>query len=71
MFLLRWLWSNLSGYRGRYITALLLSVICQTMYLITPMMSQRIVDTFIVSENSAEMIRTQPNLLIMMVAAMV
>ena len=71
MFLLRWLWSNLSGYRGRYITALLLSVICQTMYLITPMMSQRIVDTFIVSGNSAEMIRTQPNLLIMMVAAMV
>lgn len=71
MFLLRWLWSNLSGYRGRYITAMFLSVICQSMYIVTPMMSQRIVDTFIVPENGAELVRTQPNLLIMMVAAMI
>ncbi len=71
MFLLRWLWSNLSGYRGRYIAAMFLSVICQSMYIITPMMSQRIVDTFIVAENGAEMVRTQPDLLIMMVAAMI
>ena len=71
MFLLRWLWSNLSGCRGRYITAMILSVICQSMYIITPMMSQRIVDTFIVPENSAELISTQSGLLIAMVAAMV
>ncbi|MCM1055125.1 MAG: ABC transporter ATP-binding protein/permease [Bacteroides sp.] len=71
MFLLKWLWSNLSGYRGRYITALVLSVVCQSMYIVTPMMSQRIVDTFIVSENSAEMISSRPDLLIWMVAAMV
>lgn len=71
MFLLRWLWSNLSGYRGRYITAMVLTVVCQSMYIITPMMSQRIVDTFIVPENSAEIIKAQPGLLISMVAAMV
>lgn len=71
MFLLRWLWSNLSGYRGRYITAMSLTVVCQSMYIITPMMSQRIVDTFIVPENSAEIIKAQPQLLISMVAAMV
>lgn len=71
MFLLRWLWSNLSGYRGRYITAMALTVVCQSMYIITPMMSQRIVDTFIVPENSAEIIKAQPQLLISMVAAMV
>ena len=47
MFLLRWLWSNMSGYKGRYILALFLSVICQIMFLATPMMSQQIVDTFI------------------------
>ena len=71
MFLISWLWSNLSGYRGRYITAMILSVVCQSMYIITPMMSQRIVDTFIVPENSAEMVKTQPDLLISMVAAMI
>lgn len=71
MFLFKWLWSNLSGYRGRYLLAMLLSVVCQSMYIITPMMSQRIVDTFIVSETAAESVRTQPGLIWSMVAAMV
>lgn len=71
MFLLRWLWSNLRGYRGRYITAMILTVICQSMYIVTPMMSQRIVDTFIAPPDGAEIIKAQPDLLIYMVAAMV
>ena len=71
MFLLRWLWSNMSGYKGRYILAMLLSVVCQIMFLATPMMSQQIVDTFIMPENAAEMIQTQSSLLWWMVGIMV
>lgn len=71
MFLLRWLWSNMTGYKGRYILALFLSVICQVMFLVTPMMSQQIVDTFIMPENAAEIIQTQSALLWWMVGIMV
>lgn len=71
MFLLRWLWSNMTGYKGRYILALFLSVICQIMFLVTPMMSQQIVDTFIMPDNAVEMIQTQSALLWWMVGIMV
>lgn len=71
MFLLRWLWSNMAGYKGRYILALFLSVICQIMFLATPMMSQQIVDTFITADNAQEMIQTQSILLWQMVGIMV
>ena len=71
MFLFRWLWSNMSGYRGRYIIAMLLSVCCQSMYILTPLMSQRIVDTFITADNAVEMLRLRSDLLIWMVGAMI
>ena len=71
MFLLRWLWSNMTGYKGRYILALFLSVICQIMFLATPMMSQQIVDTFIMPDNAVEVIQTQSALLWQMVGIMV
>ena len=71
MFLLRWLWSNMTGYKGRYILAMLLSVICQIMFLVTPMMSQQIVDTFITPDNAAELIQTQSVLLWQMVGIMI
>ena len=71
MFLLRWLWSNMTGYKGRYILALCLSVVCQVMFLATPMMSQRIVDTFITPDNAVEIIQTQSALLWQMVGIMV
>lgn len=71
MFLLRWLWSNMTGYKGRYILALFLSVICQIMFLATPMMSQQIVDTFIMPDNAVEIIRTQSALLWQMVGIMI
>ena len=71
MFLLRWLWSNMTGYKGRYILALFLSVICQIMFLATPMMSQQIVDTFITPDNAVEMIQTETALLWQMVGIMV
>ena len=71
MFLLRWLWSNMTGYKGRYILALFLSVICQIMFLATPMMSQQIVDTFIMPDNAAEIIQTGAALLWQMVGIMI
>ena len=71
MFLLRWLWSNMTGYKGRYILALCLSVVCQIMFLATPMMSQQIVDTFIMAPDAAEMIQTHSILLWQMVGIMV
>ncbi|MDE6579731.1 MAG: ABC transporter ATP-binding protein/permease [Ruminiclostridium sp.] len=71
MFLFRWLWNNMKGYRGRYVLAMCLSVCCQSMYIITPMMSQRIVDTFITADNALEMIEQHRDLLIWMVAAMI
>ncbi|MDE6724102.1 MAG: ABC transporter ATP-binding protein, partial [Ruminiclostridium sp.] len=71
MFLFRWLWNNMKGYRGRYVIAMCLSVCCQSMYIITPMMSQRIVDTFITADNALEMIELHRDLLIWMVAAMI
>ena len=71
MFLLRWLWSNMAGYKGRYILALCLSVVCQVMFLATPMMSQQIVDTFITPTNAVEIIQQQSALLWQMVGIMV
>lgn len=71
MFLFRWLWSNMKGYSGRYILAMILSVCCQSMYIITPMMSQRIVDTFITADNALEMVEQHSELLLWMVGAMV
>ena len=71
MFLLRWLWSNMAGYKGRYILALCLSVVCQVMFLATPMMSQQIVDTFITPTNAVEIIQQQSLLLWQMVGIMV
>ena len=71
MFLLRWLWKNMEGYRGKYCFALLLTIICQSMYIITPYLSQQIVDTFIYGENAAEMLQTNVNLLYAMIAGMI
>ena len=71
MFLLRWLWKNMEGYRGKYCFALLLTVICQSMYIITPYLSQQIVDTFIFGENASEMLKTNVNLLYAMGAGMI
>ncbi len=71
VFLFRWLWTNMEGYKGRYILALCLSVVCQVMFLVTPMMSQQIVDTFIMPEDAAYIIKTQSTLLWQMVWIMI
>lgn len=71
MFLFRWLWTNMEGYKARYVLAMCLSVVCQVMYLVTPMMSQQIVDTFIMPEDAAYIIKTQSTLLWQMVWIMI
>lgn len=71
MFLLRWLWKNMEGYRKRYIFALFLTVICQSMYIITPLLSQQIIDLFIDSENASEFLKANVSLLVTMVLCMI
>ena len=71
MFQIRWLWKNLKGYRAVYICALCLSIVCQTMYIITPHYSSRIVDEYISGENAAANLANDPRGLIVLVAAMI
>ncbi|MGN0688246.1 MAG: ABC transporter ATP-binding protein [Oscillospiraceae bacterium] len=51
--------------------ALLLTVVCQSMYIITPYFTQQITDTFIINENAAANLRDHSDLLIQMLIAMV
>lgn len=53
MFQIRWIWENLKGYRKIYITALCLTVITQSMYIISPKLGQSVVDNYIYGENAA------------------
>ncbi len=71
MFILRWLWKNMKGDRALYIFALFLTIISQSMYIITPYFTQQIVDTFLVGEQAAENLRTGSDMLIRMILMMV
>lgn len=71
MFLFRWLWKNMKACRAIYITALCLTVVCQSMYIITPYFTQQITDNFIVNENALQNLQEHSDTLILMLAAMV
>ncbi|MDE6592887.1 MAG: ABC transporter ATP-binding protein/permease [Oscillospiraceae bacterium] len=71
MFQIKWLWKNLEGYRAVYICALIMTVIRQSMYIITPHYSSRIVDEYIYGEAAAENLAANPKGLIWLVAAMI
>lgn len=71
MFLFKWLWKNMKGCRGIYILALCLTVVCQSMYIITPYFTQQITDNFIVNENALLNLQEHTDTLIFMLAAMV
>ncbi len=71
MFILRWLWKNMKGDRALYIFALFLTIISQSMYIITPYFTQQIVDTFLVGENAAQNLIDGRDILIKMIIAMV
>lgn len=61
----------MKGYRGRYILAMTLTVICQSMYIITPMLSQQIVDNFITPANAVELLQQNTTAFLYMVGAMI
>lgn len=71
MFIIRWLWKNMKGDRALYIFALFLTIVSQSMYIITPYFTQQIVDTFLVGEQAAENLRTGYDILLKMIFAMV
>ncbi|MDE7294903.1 MAG: ABC transporter ATP-binding protein/permease [Oscillospiraceae bacterium] len=71
MFQIKWLWKNLEGYRAVYICALIMTIIRQSMYIITPHYSSRIVDEYIYGESAAENLANNPNGLIWLLAAMI
>ncbi len=71
MFLFRWLWKNMQGFRGIYILALCCTLICQSMYIATPYFTSRITDTFIVNENAVENLQNHSDVLVGMLLAMV
>ena len=61
----------MQGCRAIYIVALFMTVICQSMYIITPYFTQQITDTFIINENAAQNLQEHSDLLIQMLIAMV
>lgn len=71
MFQIKWLWENLKGYRAVYIAALCMTLICQSMYIITPHYSQRIIDEYIYGENAAYNLETNSRGLVILVLCMI
>jgi len=71
MFQLKWLWHNLIGDRARYIIALCLSVIGSSLTIINPYLGQRIVDTFIASDDAMANLTNERGLLIGLCLGMV
>ncbi len=61
----------MEGCRALYICALILTVVCQSMYIITPYFTSQITDTFIVNENALENLQNHTDTLLWMLAAMV
>lgn len=53
MFQIKWLWTNLKGFQGRFIGAVILTISCNIMLLIAPIFSQMVVDNFITGENAS------------------
>ncbi len=70
MFMLRWLWKNMKGDRGIYCLALSLTLVCQSMYLIAPYITQQMIDTFLVGDHAAENLRNGTDTLVMMLLMM-
>lgn len=71
MFQIKWLWQNLKGFRKIYILAMCLTVVCQTLYLVYPILGRTIVDTFISNPNAAENIEKRSDYLIQLCLALV
>lgn len=71
VFQIKWIWENLKGYRGRFILAVGLSIVCNTLILATPILSALIVDNFITSDNALYNITNKKGYLIALLVALV
>lgn len=71
MFQIKWIWENLKGYRGRFVLAAVLSILCNALILATPILSALIVDNFITSDNALYNIANKKGYLIALLAALV
>lgn len=61
----------MKGDRAVYIFALCMTVVCQSMYIITPYIIQQITDTFLVGEQAAENLKNGADTLMYMLLAMI
>ena len=71
MFQLRWLWVNMKESRVAYIFALMLSIVCNGLFVASPYFQSRIIDTFITGSNAAENLRDHRDLLLWLIAGMI
>ena len=71
MFQLRWLWANLKGSRAVYICALVLSVVCNAMFVAAQFFQSKIIDTFVSNKQAAENLRDHRDLLLWLIAGMI
>ena len=69
MFLYRWLWKNLQGYKGRYILAMILAFSTQLMLVVNPYIMRIVVETFISNPDAVENLANQRTLLFMLIGA--
>ena len=71
MFQVQWLWHNMKGYRAVYITALILSLGCNALYLTTPYFSQKLIDNYVTGEHAVENIQNDRHGLIVLLVMMI
>lgn len=71
MIQVKWLWDNLKGYRKKYCIALILSVLCNILYITSPYFQSQIVDIFISNEHAVENLIEKRDLLLCLIGGMV
>jgi ATP-binding cassette subfamily B multidrug efflux pump len=71
MFEWKWLWLNLKGDRALYVFGLCMSVVCSSLMIVNPYISQLIVDTFIAGDNALQNLTQERSLLITLCLSMV
>jgi ATP-binding cassette subfamily B protein len=58
MFLFRWLWKNMQGYRKRCVFALIMGLAAQVIIVFNPILMREVIDTFISADDAAERLAT-------------
>ena len=61
----------MKGSRAAYIAALVLSIVCNALYIASPFFQSKIIDTFISNENAADNLKTERSLLWWLLIGMV